>query len=354
MKVHKILSGFLFGLGCVVTFVGLAATVLPMIQNDQLRLVLSSFETPSQNAFVNAINHAMSFSLRNCYLVMVVGAGVVLAGALLMLTARPSGEETAAPAARAPYVAVPGGAEPPDMPVWRASRAPEAREANPFADTSLQELLAPRAAAGRIETAEERPSAAYAPPASQPNFESAYAPPARRAREPVAYMPPARPDEAASPYARPAGGVPAMADDFPNQSLPARAEELRPQEPPSEPAKPAPVPTAPTKSEAGAFPPGMTAAAPVPRPGPAFHPPLSAPVASPLPPAAPPDPHPFDPPAGGGSQSGGRIVIRSTFAARPAPDEPSSGRVEAAPASAPAAPDKPAPRIKSTMGRHGG
>lgn len=350
MKVHKILSGFLFGLGCVVTFVGLAATVLPMIQNDQLRLVLSSFETPSQNPFVNAINHAMSFSLRNCYLVMVVGAGVVLAGALLMLTARPSGEESAASAAQAPYVAVPGGAEPPDVPVWRASRAPEAREANPFADTSLQELLAPRAAVGRTETAEERPSAAYAPPASQPDFESAYAPPARGAREPVAYAPPARPDEAASPYARPTGRAPAAADDAPARVLPARPEEPRAREP----FRFVPIPAAPPKPEAAPIPPGMTAAAPVPRAAPVIQPPVSAAGASPLSPAAPPNPHPTDPPASGGSQSGGRIVIRSTFAARPAPEEPSSGRVEAAPASAPAAPAQPAPRIKSTMGRHGG
>ena len=34
---------------CAVTFVGILATVLPMVQNDQLQLVLSSFEMPSGN-----------------------------------------------------------------------------------------------------------------------------------------------------------------------------------------------------------------------------------------------------------------------------------------------------------------
>ena len=38
MKVRRTIGGVLFGMGCAVTFVGILATVLPMIQNDQLQL----------------------------------------------------------------------------------------------------------------------------------------------------------------------------------------------------------------------------------------------------------------------------------------------------------------------------
>ena len=55
MKVRRTIGGALFGIGCAVTFVGILATVLPMVQNDQLQLVLSSFEMPSGNLIVSAI-----------------------------------------------------------------------------------------------------------------------------------------------------------------------------------------------------------------------------------------------------------------------------------------------------------
>ena len=35
MKVRRTIGGALFGIGCAVTFVGILATVLPMVQNDQ-------------------------------------------------------------------------------------------------------------------------------------------------------------------------------------------------------------------------------------------------------------------------------------------------------------------------------
>ena len=67
MKVRRTIGGALFGIGCAVTFVGILATVLPMVQNDQLQLVLSSFEMPSGNLIVSAINGAMTYALHHCY-----------------------------------------------------------------------------------------------------------------------------------------------------------------------------------------------------------------------------------------------------------------------------------------------
>ena len=73
MKVRRTIGGALFGIGCAVTFVGILATVLPMVQNDQLQLVLSSFEMPSGNLIVSAINGAMTYALHHCYGVLLCG-----------------------------------------------------------------------------------------------------------------------------------------------------------------------------------------------------------------------------------------------------------------------------------------
>ena len=74
MKVRRTIGGALFGIGCAVTFVGILATVLPMVQNDQLQLVLSSFEMPSGNLIVSAVNGAMTYALHHCYGVPPQGA----------------------------------------------------------------------------------------------------------------------------------------------------------------------------------------------------------------------------------------------------------------------------------------
>ena len=80
MKVRRTIGGALFGIGCAVTFVGILATVLPMVQNDQLQLVLSSFEMPSGNLIVSAINGAMTYALHHCYGVLLCGIVMMAAG----------------------------------------------------------------------------------------------------------------------------------------------------------------------------------------------------------------------------------------------------------------------------------
>ncbi|MEG2604502.1 MAG: hypothetical protein RSB91_06170 [Clostridia bacterium] len=190
MRLKKWISIFFFGLGCMVVFIGLAATILPMIQNDQLRLVLSSFEEPSRNPIVSAINALMGYALRNCYLVMLVGASLALLGALVMLTVHPRQE---------PVSAAEGSTLtewPPPIPPKKAASA--ANQPNPFADTSLAEMLTPKAALPRND-AQPNPFAAFAPKreggnASAKRMSSGDAPAARNAE--------------GSPYARPASAAP--------------------------------------------------------------------------------------------------------------------------------------------------
>ena len=85
MKIRRKIGGTLFGISCAVTFVGALATVLPLISNDQLRLVLSSFEMPSDNVVVNCINGAMTYALHHCYGVLLCGLAGMLAGVGILL-----------------------------------------------------------------------------------------------------------------------------------------------------------------------------------------------------------------------------------------------------------------------------
>ncbi len=85
MKFRRFLSGLLFGLGCALIFIGILATVLPSVPNQQLQLVLGSFSLSSNNAIVQLINRAMSFALSQNWRVLLLGILATAAGALLLL-----------------------------------------------------------------------------------------------------------------------------------------------------------------------------------------------------------------------------------------------------------------------------
>lgn len=128
----------LFGLGCAAAFVGLLATVLPLIDNDQLRLVLSSFAMPSENGIVNAINAVMTYALHNCYAVLLAGLGAMAGGAALLLWKEDAPEHKQPQ--REWEAPVNEGAKRPEV----HAQPPMEPESNPFADFSMQELLTPR------------------------------------------------------------------------------------------------------------------------------------------------------------------------------------------------------------------
>ena len=150
MKAAKGLSGLVFGLGCATVFVGLLALILPAVQNEQLALVLASFETPSDNVLVSAINSAMSYALKNPYVILLCGGGLAFVGALLILWCGEPARRRSAPPRRRPAPA----------PVSADNYRPRAVPApKPEVDPQEQErLLRPRA------PAPTEPYAAYAPP----------------------------------------------------------------------------------------------------------------------------------------------------------------------------------------------
>ena len=334
MKLRKFLGGFLLGLGCVVVFIGLMAAVLPMIANDQLRLVLSSFEMPSQNIVVNAFNAVMTYALANCYLVMLFGAGGIGVGLLLMLGARerePDDEYVPPrPQARTrpAYTVATDEREPDAVPVWHAQ---EKAEPNPFADASISAMLAPKVTPKVAEPAGSNP---FAPtpllrdePAPQAPYQRAYQPQAVDART-DAYKPPVASAEPSDD--RPAAYAPSVASMAVASSQPA----------------------APTYAPPSYAPPPDAPQAPVAMPQPTK--PLDVSPTKPEPQVI------FRSPSLRAPQASSDARIRSTF--RPASFKPESAKEPEADAISQAISDampEPktaeapvSPRIKSTMGKH--
>ena len=137
MKFRRFLSGFLFGAGCALTFIGVLAVVLPSMSNRQLKTVLASFAAPSDNTAVTAINRFMTFTLSNGWSVALLGLLTAVAGGFLLYCFQPrrSSKKTR-PSSAAP-------ARPRNAPdrsrAVRVPAAPVDREApNPFAAASYQ------------------------------------------------------------------------------------------------------------------------------------------------------------------------------------------------------------------------
>lgn len=130
MKIRKVIGGILFGLGCALTFIGLIALILPTIENDQLQLVLSSFDTPSDHLLVNLMNSGMSFALHNGWKVLICGAAVLIVGLLLFtLFTHESAPEPQPSPYRRPM--------PQHERIWEAQTPIPEQEPNPFADLAL-------------------------------------------------------------------------------------------------------------------------------------------------------------------------------------------------------------------------
>ncbi|NLO84705.1 MAG: hypothetical protein GX096_04640 [Clostridiales bacterium] len=296
MKLNRFLSVFLFGLGCMFIFIGIAAAILPGIQNAQLQLVLSTFQMPADNFLVNIINHGMSYALQNSFLVMGIGGGLVFAGVVLMLIARPAQTTAVLDNQRKPEAPQPSPKsaskqhKTEDVYQWRPTKIPQPVQSNPFADTSLSALLMPKSTDKQHAT-NASAIAVYTPIIQtnpQPPFDSS----------------------SATPYARPV-----------MVSNPPSVQSIQQE----------PIPIAPIKSasfDSNTIPMLLRDQTPaaivqsVPKPAPQIIPP----------PQEQPKP----------------AQIRSTFAAKPAAEETVKPVPDMPIPSNPA----PASRIKSTMGKH--
>lgn len=155
MKLKKVLGNILTVLGCIVMLIGLLAYVLPQINNRQLQLVLSSFQTPSGNWLIQLMNDGMNFAMDNCFLMLLIGSAITLAGVLLTFSARTDEEAqriqkrkrpVQAAAANTAYMRPQPAAAP-------AEPAAHTMEENPFARYAKRDSL---------------PKSTYAPSSSRP------------------------------------------------------------------------------------------------------------------------------------------------------------------------------------------
>lgn len=211
MRVRRVFSGLLLGLGCAAAFVGLMALVLPAIGNQQLQLVLDSFSAPSENGFVRLINQAMSFAFAHALPLMVAGLLAAVTGGLLLLHFWKRLEAEAAPFVRIHHAV-------PDQPAES--------EPNPFA-----------AAVSTFEPAEEgQPQHRYSafPPILEQNPIEAQPSPYARPAEPE---PPA-PEISPAPVA-----IPEVKSQSPSGSrLLIRSPQPQPEPVPIPEPEPEPIP----------------------------------------------------------------------------------------------------------------
>jgi len=140
MKFRKTLGVLLTLLGCIAAFLGLAATVVPLVSNAQLQLVLDSFATPSRSLLVNAINQLMTFVLSHSLPVLLGGllaasAGIAVLACMGPKSVRDDESDDRHPARFSEDVEKQAG-------LWRSERAKDVLPNNPFAAPSAEDGLA--------------------------------------------------------------------------------------------------------------------------------------------------------------------------------------------------------------------
>lgn len=239
MKVRRTLSGILFGLGCALTFIGLLALILPAVANDQLHLVLASFDAPSDNPIVRLMNSGMSYALHHGWQVLFAGAAMLVVGLILFTL---FSREKKSPPRQEPYRR-PAPVQP--EPIWEQPVSASVRP-NPFADMALwDQQFAP---AKKQAPAAENPFSAYGGPMLERNrVEDA----PTYSFSPEAYVRPVEPEQMPEPECEPvkADIAPAPAIEIPAAPQPltppalssVSAPLMRAPQPPATVEKPEPV-----------------------------------------------------------------------------------------------------------------
>lgn len=132
MKLRRTLGGILFGVGCAFAFIALISLILPSVENDQLKLVLASFDMEADHPVVDLMNRGMSYALHNGWQVLIFSAVLMAAGLLMLLlfNSKPQRAPVQDPYRR------PEAAQPPVQ--WESPASSEP-QANPFASAALWE-----------------------------------------------------------------------------------------------------------------------------------------------------------------------------------------------------------------------
>lgn len=83
MKFIRFLGALLCVIGCIIALAGILATALPLINNEQVNSIISSFSIASANPLINLINKAALFCINYHYYVFGGGVLLLLCGGLI-------------------------------------------------------------------------------------------------------------------------------------------------------------------------------------------------------------------------------------------------------------------------------
>lgn len=88
MKTFRVIGALFVVFGCIFALLGILSSILPMIQNEQLNLILASFEEPSADTLTNTLNIIVLFCIRSGYFLLFCGISLMVTGGLISSTAQ--------------------------------------------------------------------------------------------------------------------------------------------------------------------------------------------------------------------------------------------------------------------------
>lgn len=88
VKSFKVLGAVFIVFGIFFTLMGALSAVFPLIDNDQVKMILNSFETASTDTLTNTLNSIIIFCLRSSYFLLFCGISLMVAGGLITSSAQ--------------------------------------------------------------------------------------------------------------------------------------------------------------------------------------------------------------------------------------------------------------------------
>jgi hypothetical protein len=104
MKSFRILGAVFCVFGFFFALLGILASVLPSIENEQMRMILHSFQETSTDTLTNTLNGIVRFCLRSSYFLLFSGISLMVAGGLINSAAHKMQSDAAGGADAQPLV----------------------------------------------------------------------------------------------------------------------------------------------------------------------------------------------------------------------------------------------------------
>ena len=87
MKTFRILGAVFCVFGCIFALLGILSSILPLIENEQFKLIVNSFQETSADKLTNTLNAIVVFCLHSGYFLLFCGISLTVAGGLISSSA---------------------------------------------------------------------------------------------------------------------------------------------------------------------------------------------------------------------------------------------------------------------------